>query len=152
MTDYVMKWYVFMYNIYDNAYACMCKYVCTCACVYQVYCRDKVFRIWACQFKFVGVSDCLSVRSFIRLSVSEVWDYILRNYPDSNVHGANMGPIWGRQDPGGPHIGPMIFAIWVVQVYLRSLGRIAVWSFFRYLWSMYNATMLQLQYEMKIIA
>ena len=25
-----------------------------------------------------------------------------------------MGPIWGRQDPGGPHVGPMTFAIWVV--------------------------------------
>ena len=32
--------------------------------------------------------------------------------PDSRVHGANMGPIWGRQDPGGPHVGPMKFAIW----------------------------------------
>ena len=30
---------------------------------------------------------------------------------DSKVHGANMGPIWGRQDPGGPHVGPMNFAI-----------------------------------------
>ena len=26
--------------------------------------------------------------------------------PDSKVYGANMGPIWGRQDPGGPHVGP----------------------------------------------
>ena len=34
-------------------------------------------------------------------------------YPDSKVHGANMGPIWGRKDPGGPHDGPMNFAIWV---------------------------------------
>ena len=34
--------------------------------------------------------------------------------PDSKVHGANMGPIWGRQDPGGPHVGPMKFAIWVL--------------------------------------
>ena len=34
-------------------------------------------------------------------------------YPDSKVPGANMGPIWGRQDPGGPHIGPMNFAVWV---------------------------------------
>ena len=34
-------------------------------------------------------------------------------FPDSKVHGANMGPIWGRQDPGGPHVGPMNFAIWV---------------------------------------
>ena len=31
--------------------------------------------------------------------------------PDSKAHGAHMGPIWGRQDPGGPHIGPMNFAI-----------------------------------------
>ena len=23
-----------------------------------------------------------------------------------------MGPIWGRHDPGGPHAGPMDFAIW----------------------------------------
>ena len=33
--------------------------------------------------------------------------------PDSKVHGADMGPFWGRQDPDGPHIGPMNFAIWV---------------------------------------
>ena len=32
--------------------------------------------------------------------------------PDSKVHGANMGPIWGRQDPGGPHAGPMNLTIW----------------------------------------
>ena len=32
--------------------------------------------------------------------------------PDSKVHGANMGPIWGRQDKGGPHVGPMNFTIW----------------------------------------
>ena len=34
-------------------------------------------------------------------------------YPDSKVHGANMGPMWGRQDPGEPHAVPMNFAIWV---------------------------------------
>ena len=33
---------------------------------------------------------------------------------DSKVHGANMGPIWGRKDPGGPHVGPMNLAIWVM--------------------------------------
>ena len=26
------------------------------------------------------------------------------NYPDSKIHGANMGPIWGRQDPNGPQV------------------------------------------------
>ena len=34
------------------------------------------------------------------------------NNPDSKVHGTNMGPTWGRQDPGGPHVGPMNPAIW----------------------------------------
>ena len=27
-----------------------------------------------------------------------------------------MGPIWGRQDPGGLHVGPMILAIWEVNL------------------------------------
>ena len=35
-------------------------------------------------------------------------------YPNSKVHGANVGPTWGRQDPGGPHVGHINFAIWVV--------------------------------------
>ena len=45
--------------------------------------------------------------------------------PDSKVHGANMGPIWGRQDPGGPHVGPMKFAIWgemIFATYSASTG------------------------------
>ena len=33
-------------------------------------------------------------------------------YLDSKVHGANMGPIWGRKDPDGPHVGPINFVIW----------------------------------------
>ena len=35
------------------------------------------------------------------------------DYPYSKFHGVNMGPTWGRQDPGGPHVGPMNPAIWV---------------------------------------
>ena len=38
---------------------------------------------------------------------------VLFSYPDSKVHGTIMGPIWGRQDPDGPHVGHMNFAIWV---------------------------------------
>ena len=45
-----------------------------------------------------------------------MWMYIFKGlYPDRNVHGANMGPSWGRQDPGWTHVGPMNFAIWVVK-------------------------------------
>ena len=31
---------------------------------------------------------------------------LLLDNPDSKVHGANMGPIWARQDPGGPMLAP----------------------------------------------
>ena len=34
-----------------------------------------------------------------------------QNNPDSKVHEAYMGPSWGWQDPGGPHVGPVNFAI-----------------------------------------
>ena len=37
--------------------------------------------------------------------------------PDSKIRGASMGPIWDRQDPGGPHVGPMNFVIWDVMLY-----------------------------------
>ena len=33
------------------------------------------------------------------------------NFPDSKVHGANMGPTWVLSSPGGPHVGPMNIAI-----------------------------------------
>ena len=36
--------------------------------------------------------------------------------PDSKVHGANMGPVWGRQDPGGPHVGPMLSGMIMVTI------------------------------------
>ena len=32
--------------------------------------------------------------------------YKIWQSPDSKVHGANTGPIWGWQGPGGPHDGP----------------------------------------------
>ena len=47
--------------------------------------------------------------------------------PDSKIHGANMGPIWGRQDPGGPHFGPMKFAI---LVWFSEVEEINVFSLF----------------------
>ena len=40
---------------------------------------------------------------------------VLYAIPDNKVHGANIGPIWDRQDPDGPHVGPMNFAIWDIK-------------------------------------
>ena len=38
------------------------------------------------------------------------------NHPDK-VYGTNMAPTGGRQDPSGPHVGPMNFAIWAVNIW-----------------------------------
>ena len=35
----------------------------------------------------------------------------LMAFTDLELHGANKGPIWGRQYPSGPHVGPMNLAI-----------------------------------------
>ena len=38
-------------------------------------------------------------------------DTVEYKYPDSKVHGANMGPTWVLSAPEGPHVGPKNFAI-----------------------------------------
>ena len=35
----------------------------------------------------------------------------MNGYPDSKVHGANMGPTWVLSAPDGPYVGPMYLAI-----------------------------------------
>ena len=52
--------------------------------------------------KFIFFGNFYSV-SFVITSFASKF---MIDIPDSKVHGANMGPIWGRQDPGGPHAGP----------------------------------------------
>ena len=47
-----------------------------------------------------------------RLYWQNVFVWLNRVFPDSKVHGANMGPSWGRQDPGGPHDGHMNLTNW----------------------------------------
>ena len=40
--------------------------------------------------------------------IGVVGGYHSGDLPDSKIHGANMGPIWGRQDPGGPMLAPWV--------------------------------------------
>ena len=60
----------------------------------------------------------LSSFTFVGTNWDNTSKYILfitplqQGIPDCKVHGAYMGPIWDRQDPDGPHVGPMNFAIW----------------------------------------
>ena len=58
-----------------------------------------------------GIYTSIVITMFLASSSGNVTSLII-TVPDSKVYGANMGPIWGRQDPGGPHVGPMNFAIW----------------------------------------
>ena len=68
----------------------------------QVFVSSNLLNIWN-QFVEKNISDGdFSTRDIL----------ILRGHPNNKIHGANMGPIWGQRNPGGPHVGPMNFAIW----------------------------------------
>ena len=54
------------------------------------------------KYKFIGPFSV----NYFRQSPSQWASLIGRK-----VHGANKGSTWGRQDPGGPHSGPMNLAI-----------------------------------------
>ena len=79
------------------------------------------YRVWAvvvfilsiCGNINPAIIDYMLVMKYIRnRHYTELNIYEFFHIPESKVHGANVGPICGRQDPGGPHFGPMNFAIW----------------------------------------
>ena len=66
---------------------------------------------------------------FVITSAPETCFQPRRHYiPDSKVHGDNMGPTWGRQDPRGPHVGHQNLAIWDVPLHavLRGALRLSL--------------------------
>ena len=83
----------------------------------------------------ISVSNCVSCRSWALLArtfLHKTYQFVpptvlcepkrplccfwrnmqVTKTPESKVHGANMGPTWGRQDPGGSHVGLIKIAIW----------------------------------------
>ena len=58
-------------------------------------------------FSFALVARGNSWSLFISALTAEVWN----NFPDSKVHGANMGPTWALSVPDGPHVDPMNLVI-----------------------------------------
>ena len=70
---------------------------------------------WICMRVFVfcqGRRKYEQKNSLIPPSSKVMGSTYLLTVPDSTVYGANMGPIWGRQDTGGPHVGPMNLVTW----------------------------------------
>ena len=51
---------------------------------------------------------------FVKENATMTGDQWIPSYPDSKVHGANMGPTWVLSAPDGPHVGPMHLAIRVI--------------------------------------
>ena len=43
-------------------------------------------------------------------------------FTNSKFHEDNMGPTWGQQDPGGPHVGPVNIATRVVYSVQKHVG------------------------------
>ena len=84
-------------------------------CIYLKWYQDLLK-----QCKSFGAWPVISQNTYNRHTLIHllIWGMI----PDSKVHGANTGPIRGRQVPGGPHVGPMNSAIWDVSSRIQSLN------------------------------
>ena len=63
------------------------------------------FNICTLLFVWLIQSQCVANQLFLSIAATFVCT-------STTLIGANMGPIWDRQDPGGPHVGSMNFAIW----------------------------------------
>ena len=64
----------------------------------------------------VSMEECVAIWQTVShvtvLLAGKTQDVIEVGVPYSKVHGANMGPIWGRQDPDRPHVGPRWAPCW----------------------------------------
>ena len=109
--------FIAFHDMYSYIYVYIYIYVYCCWCPRVYICFDTV----GCHYNITPRFECSNaVINKARTSDSDItvglscvfWVFFLMSIPDSKVHGANMGPIWDRQDPGGPHVGPMNLAIW----------------------------------------
>ena len=80
---------------------------------------------------------------------------VTSNIPDSKVHGADMGPIWGRQDPGGPHVGPMSLVIWDISIHqtvseYENNPLIKRWVVYHLAWRQSNRQCVSQHYSKRI--
>ena len=60
----------------------------------------------------------LNLKFLCIISMKRVYNSF-QDYPDNKVHGANMGPTWALSAPDGPHVGPMNFAIRVLNLWWK---------------------------------
>ena len=54
-------------------------------------------------------------------------DLLWYHSPDSKVHGAHMGPTWGRQDPGGPREPCYLGSSYILMIFRSSSIKFCKW-------------------------
>ena len=79
--------------------------------------------VYVMAFHPIGTKSSQTSR-IISLSTQYAWSWnpnafivfvvTCKIFPDSKVQGASMGPTWVLSAPGGPHVGHMNLAVWVV--------------------------------------
>ena len=113
-------------KIFDTTSMAQCKTAVTPLLKHSEFLQSCTEPSLAVMFLFVFCIvdvNCHSVTATSSCSCNTVHHEI---YPDSKVRGANIGPTWGRQDPGGPTgprwvpCWPMNFTIWVYQRFTFS--------------------------------
>ena len=62
---------------------------------------DQVDLLWVISRQRFHIQTMMLLRRSLCIAVTS-----RKIYPDSKVHGTNMGPIWGRSAPDGPMLAP----------------------------------------------
>ena len=88
--------------------------VCVLYRVFLVFIFLIVISVTLCRCAFSHIVIYVSLGPRMQKAAPLVIGYVM--FPDSKVHGASIGPIWGRQDPDGLHVGAMNLAIWVTSL------------------------------------
>ena len=112
-----------------------CKYTSSWLDIYYGICLSRTPRSDFIKYSIVnrrkndinkGCSRCSRAMSMTRRGILSTRPSTTAcGIPDSKVHGAHMGPNWGRQDPDGPHVGHVNLAIWDnIPLILQSLGQL----------------------------
>ena len=111
----VQNWFAFGPQIHWNR----CVFATTCNTDYSIHFKHGVHTGWGVFVLNDSIFGCVhfgtqvvfSVIPFPLIRHQAVTCILYWNLPDSQVHGANMRPIWVLTAPDGPHVGPMNLAI-----------------------------------------
>ena len=114
----------------ESGYACLCSfsisqyiyiyiYIYVVLCVYYNLCEAYINNLdfvssfsdeWLSEDKIMESEEYRLTHTYLHDFLNgyhSTWcRYVSNINPDSKVHGANMGPIWGRQGPGWPMSPP----------------------------------------------